>query len=266
MQAGVSTACMYPKLLEEALYELALNGIARTEMHFNADCELRKPFVSTMRDILHRFDGECVSVHPFTASMEPYMMFTAYKRRLNDIIDYYKRIFDVMQMLGAKVFIFHGNSIHNPVTAEFYCERFKKLADAGKNFGITVAQENVSGCQSGSLKFLREMKSILGEDARFALNVKQAVRAGENPFRMVRILDSSIAHVHISDNGELGDCLLLGQGRFPIRTFLEHIYGVSPQVSVILELYSSNYRGISDLVSNYRMLGRIIQNIQDKDQ
>lgn len=27
MRAGVSTACLYPKLLEESVYDLALNGL-----------------------------------------------------------------------------------------------------------------------------------------------------------------------------------------------------------------------------------------------
>ena len=94
-----------------------------------------------------------------------------------------------------------------------------RLVNAGKEFGITVAQENVERCQSGKLHFLREMSRILGNDAHFVLDVKQAVRAGESPSNILHMLGSHVIHVHISDHGEKGDCLPLGAGEFRIRAF-----------------------------------------------
>ena len=32
MKAGVSTACLYPRLLEDSLYDLALNGVPHVEI------------------------------------------------------------------------------------------------------------------------------------------------------------------------------------------------------------------------------------------
>ncbi len=264
MLAGVSTACMYPKLLEDALYELSVNGISHVELFFNADCELRRPFVATLAELMQRFGVTCKAVHPFACPMEPMMLFSTYERRVEDMLDYYKRHFEAMHTLGAQLFVFHGNSIHNPVPAEFYCERYRKLCDAGKAAGITVAQENVVRCQSGSLQFLQEMTKLMGDEARFVLDVKQAVRAKENPQQMLRSLGNHVVHVHISDHSEMGDCLMLGVGRFRIRGFLEELHQHSPEASVILELYRSSYRGISDLISNYRMLSRMISGIESQ--
>ena len=137
-------------------------------------------------------------------------------------------------------------------------------AEIAKEYGITVAQENVERCQSGKLHFLREMSRILGDDAHFVLDVKQAVRAGENPVNMLHMLGSKVCHVHISDHGEKGDCLLLGAGSFRIRSFLEVLYTYSPEASVLLELYRQSYRGISDLVGSYRMLSYMISSIEKK--
>lgn len=262
MQAGVSTACMYPKLLEESLYELAVNGIAHVELFINADCELRRPFVATMAELMERFGVTCRSVHPFAAPIEPMMLFSGYERRVSDMIDYYKHTFEAMQTLGAEIFVLHGNTAHNPVPTELYCERFARLADAAKPFGVTVAQENVVRCQSGSLRFLEEMKAQMGADAHFVLDVKQAVRAGENPLLMLQKLGGNVVHVHISDHSEMGDCLQLGAGRFRIRNFLEVLHTQNPDCSVMLELYRSSYRGISDIVSNYRMLSRMIGGVE----
>lgn len=262
MQAGVSTACLYPQHLEEALYSLALNGISCAELFVNADSDLSRPRIHTMQTILERFGACCPSVHPFACPIEPMMFFSDYDRRIDDMIAYYRRYFESMNALGAKLFVFHGNDSRHAVTPEQYCERYHRLVEAGKEYGILVAQENVERCQSGQLHFLREMKRILGDDAHFVLDVKQAVRAGESPINMLHMLGSHVCHVHISDHSEKGDCLLIGAGNFRIRSFLEALCQYSPDCSVMLELYRQNYRGISDLVSSYRMLSRIISGIE----
>lgn len=261
MQAGVSTACLYPQTLEEALYELALNGITHAELFINADADVTRFRVHTLRTILERYGVTCPSVHPFACPIEPMMLFSDYERRVDDMIDYYRRTFEVMQALGATYFVFHGNDKKHAVSPEFYCERFLRLVNAGKEYGVVVAQENVERCQGGSLHFLREMSRILGDDAHFVLDVKQAVRAGESPVNMLHMLGSRVCHIHISDHGEKGDCLLLGAGTFRIRSFLEALYTYNADASVMLELYRGGYRGISDLVGSYRMLSSMISGV-----
>ncbi len=259
MQAGVSTACLYPQLLEESLYELAVNGITHVEIFFNSESELRRPFVANLADIMERFGVTCKSVHPFACPMEPMMLFSRYERRVEDMLDYYKRTFEAMHTLGAEIFVFHGNDAQHPVPVDLYCERFAKLVRTGKEEGITVAQENVVRCQSGQLRFLRELALRMGAEAKFVLDIKQAVRAGESPEEILTTLGSRVIHVHLSDHGEKGDCLPLGTGNFRVRNFLDLLAGCSPESSVILELYRNNFRGISDLVSSYRMLSMLMR-------
>ncbi len=262
MQAGVSTACMYPELTEEVLYNYAVNGISHVEIFFNSDCELHPAFVANLKDIMNRYDMTCRSVHPFACPIEPMMLFSRYERRIQDMLDYYKKTFEAGQMLGAEFFVLHGNYQNLAVEPELYCERFARLAETAKPYHITVAQENVSRCQAGSLRFMREMIKILGSQVRFVLDIKQAVRAKESPVNILHMLGSHVAHVHISDHSEKNNCLLLGTGNFRIRSFLEILYNYNPECSVMLELYRENFRGISDLVSNYRMLDRMISGIE----
>ena len=91
MIAGVSTACLYPQPLEESLYNLAVNGIACTEIFINTHSELKKSFSHNIAQLLKRFDVKCVSVHPFTCEMETMMFFSDYERRIEDIHE--KQIF-----------------------------------------------------------------------------------------------------------------------------------------------------------------------------
>lgn len=48
LRAGVSTACLYPRVVEEALYDLALSGVSNVEIFINSHSELRRSFVDTM--------------------------------------------------------------------------------------------------------------------------------------------------------------------------------------------------------------------------
>ncbi len=266
LRAGVSTACLYPKLLEESVYDLAVNGIDHIEIFVNTDSELEKKYISGIADTLRRFEVSCRSLHPFTCPMESMLFFSGYERRTLDALEYYKKYFDTMNILGAEVMVFHGNKSILKLTPERYCECFIRLVELGRQFGITVAQENVSRCQSGSLEFMQSMVSLMGQNARFVLDTKQAVRAGENSFNIVRTLKDHVIHVHISDHGEKGDCLLIGEGRFNVKQLINVLSQESPDCSVMLELYRSGFQGISDLTDSYNTLCTMINSIPPKEE
>lgn len=259
MIAGVSTACLYPKPLEESLYEIAINGAACTEIFINTHSELKKSFAYGVKNMLDRFEMKSPSLHPFTCELEQLMFFSDYERRFNDIMEYYKLYFRFMNIIGADIFVFHGGKADRG--RELYCERYSKLYRLGQEFGVTVALENVSRCQSGSSAFVRDIARMLGNEFAFVLDTKQAIRAGENPFTFLEAAGSRTVHVHISDSGELGDCLPIGKGRFRFKQFFERLNELNPDASVILELYRSGFGGISELISSYNILTRMVENL-----
>ena len=257
MKIGISTACLFPKPIEESLYELAVNGTACTELFINTHSELKKSFAHSLANMLKRFDVQCASVHPFTCEIEQLMIFSEYERRINDILEYYKLYFQFMNIVGAKIFVFHGGKADKG--KEFYCERYSKLFRLGKEFGVITAIENVSRCQSRSSAFIRDISSMLGNEFAFVLDTKQAVRAGETPFAFLDAAGKSVVHVHISDSGELGDCLPIGRGNFRFKPFFDKLNALNPDANVILELYRSGFCGISDLISSYNVLTKMTQ-------
>ena len=255
MIAGVSTACLYPEPTEESLYDLAVNGISAVEIFVNTHSELRKSYAVNIAEILRRFDMRCVSVHPFTGEMEQFMLYSGYERRTEDILEYYKYFFRFMNITGAKVFVFHGGKAVR--STELYCERFSRLFRLGKEFGITVALENVTRCQSSSAIYVREIMKLLGDEFAFVLDTKQAVRAGEPPERFIEITGNKLVHVHISDSSEMGDCLPIGKGRADIRGLLRKIYLNNPECSVVLELYRTGFGSVGELVHSYNILSNM---------
>lgn len=259
MIAGVSTACLYPKPLEESLYDLAVNGVSCVEMFINTHSELKTGFAHGAANLMKRFDVKCVSVHPFTSEIETMMLYSDYERRMNDMLEYHKYYFRFMNIVGADIFVLHGGKPSSSMTEERYCERYSKLYNLGKEFGIKVAVENVARCKSSSSAFIKNIAGMLGNEFAFVLDTKQAIRAGENPLKFLEAAGNKTVHVHISDSGEMGDCLPIGRGRFDFKRFFSKLGGYNPECSVVLELYRSGFRGISDLVTSYNILKNMVQ-------
>lgn len=260
MQAAVSTACLYPKPTEDALYELCLLGIQHVEIFLNSPSECRQVFVNDLAAMLKRFGTKCLSVHPWTAPNEGYMLFSGYPRRASDFLEEAKQIFQAMQRLGAKYYVLHGAPA-GACKTEIFCERFKLLSDAGRQFGVTVTLENVHRFESQSLRFLREFCRLLGDDAKLTFDTKQAVRAGIEIDEAVRVLGEHIVHVHVSDHGARGDCLRIGQGSFRIADFLRALGQKGFDGSVVLELYREGFGAASELAEDCRKLAKIINGL-----
>ena len=258
MKAGVSTACLYPMILEKAFLSLAKTGVKTTEIFVNSHCELGEPYKSEMLAIKKEYGIDVVSVHPFTCGIEPMMLFTAYERRVADMLDYYKRFFEYMNDFGAKYFVLHGNKNQNIIEDEMYFERYIKIQEAADSFDVCVVQENVSRCTGGSLDFLVKMKSALGDKASFVLDLKQAHRAGNDPTEMVRALGMNIKHIHFSDFGKDGDCLKFGFGEYDNEAFFTALKEQGYDGSVVLELYRNGFGEVSELAENCTRLQKYL--------
>lgn len=254
VKAGLSTACLYPMEVEKAFRQLAENGVKTAEIFVNSHCELSDPYRGEMLAAQKEYGIEVVSAHPYTCGIEPMMLFTEYERRVADMLDYYKRFFEYMNLFGAKFFILHGNKNQNPFPDEKYFERYLRLQETAAEFGVCVVQENVSRCTSGSLEFLVKMKNALGEKAAFVLDTKQAHRSGTTPLDMVRALGKNIRHVHFSDFGAAGDCLKFGFGEYDNLALFSELKGCGFDGSLIIELYKDSHNGAEDLAENCRAL------------
>lgn len=258
MKAGISTACLYPMELENAFIQLAENGIKTAEIFVNSHCELYDPYRGEMLAVKKEYSVDVVSVHPYSCSIEPIMLFTVYERRLADMLDYYKRFFEYMNFFEAKYFILHGNKPQNPFPDEKYFERYLKLQETAEQFGICVLQENVARCTSRDLAFLVKMKEALGDKAAFVLDVKQAHRSGYDPLEIVRALGGNIRHVHFSDHGKAGDCLKFGFGEYDNLTLFRELKKFGYDGNVIIELYRGSHNGAEDLAENCKALNKFI--------
>lgn len=256
MKTGISTACLYPELLENALKSILERGVKALEIFVNTNSELDEKYLKNLKAMSDSYGAEIVSLHPFTCGIEPMMFFTPYQRRFEDILEYYKLYFEAMNILGAGIFVFHGNNKQNTYPDDKYFERYLSLYNLGKQFGITVAHENVERCTGGNLSFLSKMSETLGDSAKFVLDLKQARRAGENPNDFIKALKNNVIHIHYSDGGVNGECLKYGEGEFDNITFIDSLRQNNYKNSIILELYRENFIDVDDLISNFKLVKR----------
>jgi sugar phosphate isomerase/epimerase len=104
------------------------------------------------------------------------MFFSNYERRVNDGLNYYRKYFKAMNILGAELLVFHGNKAVVPVDENLYFDRFFRLSEVGKEYNVSVAQENVARCQCNNIPFMVNMVRQLGNVAKFVIDLKQAIR------------------------------------------------------------------------------------------
>lgn len=251
MSYGVSTSCLYPMNTEHSLAELGKIGVKTCEVFLNSISETTLEFARLLNEIKNDYGMKITAVHPFSSFSETFMLFGEYERRYLDVLDFYKRCFEVTAMLGADISIIHGMRHTGKLPHECYFERFGTLVGEGKKFGVRVAQENVNGHFSESPDFLCRMKSALGEDFKLVFDVKQAVRSGNEPYSFAEKFKNDIIRVHISDNNSESDCLPPGKGEFDFKKLFLIMDSVNYGGDYIIELYRAGFGEIEELKESF---------------
>lgn len=262
MRAGVSSACFYPLPLAQSLKLLGENGINCCEVFFNTFSEFSPQAVRELRGILDTYGILVPSIHPFTSEWEYLFFFSEYPGRLEDGLELYRRIFDAAQQLGAHVMVFHGDRLKGTCSIGTYAERYRTLSELGRQFGVTICQENVPRTRCSSLEFIRALRRELNDDIAFTADFKQALRSGMEIPQMLNAMGSCLRHIHISDNSPQADCLAPGSGTLDFHKIITQLHEFGSVDTLMIELYSKSFDSPQELVQSWRFLSNIIESVQ----
>lgn len=254
MELGISTSCLYPLPTEDSLITLGEMGVKTCEIFLNSTSETTPDYASYLNKIKDSYGIKIVSVHPFSSFAETHMLFGNYERRFLDMLEFYKRHFETVSVLGADITVIHGAKSYCKIGNEAYFERFSKLIEAGKEFGVRVCQENVFDHYSQDPEFLKDMRNALGDDFKMVFDVKQSVRAGFSPCEMAEEFKHSIVHVHLSDNSNQCDCLPPSKGCFDFRRLFSILDSADYKGCGVIELYRQNYETTDELAESLTYL------------
>ncbi len=250
MRIGISTACLYPGKLEEALDVLADLGVGLIEVFFNTESEFEKSFYMELGRKTEKRGIEVVSVHPYTSLIEGLLFFSEYGRRTEDGLKQYGRYFACAAYLGARYFTFHGERElgfkDTPERWKRKCESYHKLCALAESKSITLAQENVNWCRSREPDFIRALCRDVPE-LRYTLDVKQARRAGRSWKEFIEIEKGKLVNIHISDYTEKESCVLPGKGELDYSGFFSELKNAGYGGDALVEVYRSDYREPEEL-------------------
>lgn len=246
-------------MTEKSLELAAEAGAGCVEIFINSHQEFSAPFFEKLGQIAASRHVDIVSIHPFTSGSEPMAFFSNYPRRFEDGLAQYRAYFLLAASVGARYFVFHGASPHTCLSNEQVYERFALLAGEARACGVTLLQENVVRCKSGSLSFIRGMREYLGGAAAFVLDTKQALRAGSTAEEMRSAMGDALRHVHISDFDALHDCIPPGKGTFDIRAFAHGLDVGGYSGDIVIELYQDSFSGVGELHGALAYMEKILR-------
>lgn len=233
---------------------LAAAGVGTVEIFLNTFSELEESYLKDLKTLLG--ESGVVSLHPFTSGLEPFLFFTDYDRRYCDGIELYKRYFQACAFLGARYLVFHGDRKDSAFEQALYFERFARLNDCAKTFGVELLQENVARCRSNSPAFVTAMRAYLRDKVGFVLDTKQCLRSGTTADEMLEAMGNCVQHVHISDSAPGFDCLPPGKGTFDFAGFYRKLKKNSYRGAVLIELYRQNYSDEEELLASFENLNK----------
>lgn len=261
MTSGVSTACLYPLETEKSLDVLLGAGFRTFEIFFNTHSEITPAFARALRIRLDVYGARVVSCHFYTSGFEPFMLFTAYRRRFEDGLELYRRYCEVFAMTGAKYAVFHGDRRDSELPLRDYCERFGRLNETARREGVTLAHENVSRCRSATAENVAAMRGYIS-DMRFVLDIKQALRAGQSAGAMIDAMGGGIVNVHVSDSAPGHDCLPPGTGGTGCTDLVKRLAAAGYSGPLTIELYRSDFAGVAELTRSARYLDGLTYDIR----
>ncbi len=259
MQWGISTACLYPMLLEKSFSTLFSMGFRTYEVFLNTCSEMRKEYLRKLKKMADDSKSIILSVHPFTSGYENFLLFSDYKRRFFDGLEFYRRYLNACNVLGAHILVLHGRrSDKISISDEEFFERYMRLYELGQQFGVTVAQENVNCYCSDSPDFIRKMRLACGENCAFVFDVKQAIRGKIDPYELCASMGEKLCHVHINDNSVSSDCLLPGFGSMDYQKLMCELKGFGYDGCLMIEVYRKSFGELSELTAAGKTVNSLI--------
>lgn len=259
MQSGISTACLYPMLLEKSFSTLISMGFHTYEVFINTFSELEEKYLKQLKEMATESGSMIQSVHPFTSGYENFLLFSDYKRRFEDGLEFYKHYLNACNLLGANLLVLHGRrSDKKSISDEEFFDRYLQFYELGQKFGVTIAQENVNLFCSNRVDFIWKMRRTCGEKCAFVLDIKQAVRGGINPFELCTAMGEQICHVHINDNNDDSDCLLPGFGSMDYRKLINLLKKFGFDGCLMIEVYRKSFGELNELILAKKNIDRYL--------
>lgn len=253
MKIGISTASFFSRFrTEESLRYIGLHGVDTAEVFLDSYSEYTQTFAHTLLDISKSTNTKIVSVHAMAQQFEP-QLFSIGERQRKDAWELFQQVLSLARTLDAHVYVFHGPAMLLGALKNAQLERIgpivSELADLAMSYGVRLCWENVSWAMFRYPEFAHDiLKYCPSKNLGFTLDIKQAERAGGDPFDFLYAMGDRLCHVHLCDvmkntNPE-GPLLqaMPGQGEFDFARLGKTLKQIGYEGYGMIEVYSDLYQ------------------------
>ncbi|MEG1863495.1 MAG: sugar phosphate isomerase/epimerase [Oscillospiraceae bacterium] len=255
MNIGISTGCFFPLKTDKALILVGELGAKFTEIFFNTDSELEEEYVYKLKSIADSYGIKVVSIHPFTSAIETFMFFSRQDYKLTDSLKFYEKYFRACNILNCEYVVFHGcfaNAEYMGVAD--YTRILNLLSQRAAEYGVHISQENVTHFKCGYYENLVKVKDLADENIRYVLDIKQAVRAKQDIYKIIDLVGDKLSHIHISDFTDDENSLIPNYGNFDFKVFIDYLSAHSSAQYALIEVYNENVKDVKMLKNSLDFL------------
>lgn len=263
MKVGISTASIFNKaMVEDTPAMLSPLGCQMIEVFLNTFSEYRPDFVRLLRKRIDDAGLAVYSVHPMSNQFEA-QLFSIHPRQKSDAFSVYRDVLNAGRILGATHYVMHGSPHLGGTAKNLEMERiipiFAELLDIAAEYGITLCLENVSWCFFHAPAFGADLRRRLGDRRlKFVLDIKQAIRSGEDPFAFVEAVGEDMENWHLCDYAfdEAGKLSLKmpGHGQCDFLALGKAMVNKGYSGPAFIEVYSDMYGNLDELKSSFDII------------
>lgn len=266
MIVGISTASIFNKeMVEDTPAILAEMGCKTIEVFLNTLSEYEPPFVREVASRVKEANLQVYSIHPLSSQFEA-QLFSIHPRQKADAFAIYRKVLNAGTLLGATHYVMHGSPHLGGAAKNLEMERlvpvFGELLQTAEEYGIQLCLENVSWCIFRKPAFGKELSQRLGDGRlKFVLDIKQAVRSGEDPLDFVEAVGGDLVNWHLCDYSQTPRGLTLkmpGEGSCDFRNVGEAMKKKGYKGPAFIEVYSDMYSSLKELETAYRRMNALL--------
>lgn len=256
---GLSSASFYPDMNTEDTIKVMSNiQFHMGEIFLNSPCEFTEDFAKLLKYKKEEHNFKINSIHAFSTLFEPYL-FDIYNRRRKDMIECFKRVCKLANIVGAKCYTFHGMRLQNfnDLDMKFIVDIYNELNYIALENDVKLAQENVSWCMSSNLKFLKTLKDKCKYPIYFTFDIKQSYKANIKISEYLNIMKDRLVNFHINDRDLNHPCLIPGCGNIDYNLIKTKLYEINYKGPYIIEVYRDNYSKYDELTCGKDFLNKV---------
>jgi sugar phosphate isomerase/epimerase len=264
LNVGISTASFYPEYLtEETIPFIGEMGINIIEVFLESYSEYDLDYCKRMKDTLDKYNIIPYSVHALGSQFEP-QLFAATERQRNDAKKLYEKVLKAANILGAKVYVFHGPPNNKNKFPVLDFEKIGKitseLADMAGQYDIRFSWENVFWCWFSFPEFAKNLvQASNSKNLYFTFDIKQAMKSRKDPMDFLKAMGNKITNVHLCDFDDRGKLYLPGEGSFDFKVLNYNLDIIGYKGPVIMEVYRFNYNHYKEMLNSIKFLKNIFE-------